>query len=64
MKFPPQIQINPDQNLVKEELGEAEFATDKTGSTMVNKRGAHYARWLLFRPATGEPAPGYYNGTE
>jgi hypothetical protein len=64
VKFPPQIQINPDQTLVKEDLGEAEFATDTTGSVSATKRGRHYARWFLYKPAAGEPAPGYYNGTE
>ena len=63
-KFPPQIRIDPDQQLVRETLGEAEFATDASGSTKEARRGLHFARWLAYKPAAGEPAPGYYNGTE
>ncbi len=64
VKFPPQIQLDPAQSLVKEDVGEAEFAVDKSGATMAAKRGQHFARWLNYKPAAGEPAPGYYNGTE
>ncbi|MBL8524695.1 MAG: OmpA family protein [Betaproteobacteria bacterium] len=64
VKFPPQIQVNPDQRLIKETLAEAEFPTDKTGATKAMRRGAHYARWYYYKPAAGEPAAGFYNGTE
>jgi outer membrane protein OmpA-like peptidoglycan-associated protein len=63
VKLPPQIQINPDQNLIKEDLAEVEFQVDAAGK-MVTQRGRHYVRWLDYKPAAGEPAPGYYNGTE
>lgn len=63
VKFPPQIQVSPDQALVKEDLGEAEFPIDKSGSVAI-RRGAHFARWFVYKPAAGEPAAGYYNGTE
>ena len=63
VKFPAQIVIDPDQALVKEDLAEVEFETDAKG-TIVAKRGQHFARWFHYKPAAGEPAPGYYNGTE
>ncbi len=64
VKFPPQIQIDPDQSLVHEDLGEVEFPVDASGGKMATKKGHHYVRWLAYKPAAGEPAPGYYNGTE
>jgi outer membrane protein OmpA-like peptidoglycan-associated protein len=64
VKFPPQIIVNPDQALIKEALAEAEFESTKAGSPSITKRGAHYARWYTYKPASGEPAPGYYNGSE
>lgn len=64
VKFPPQIAINADQALIKEALAEAEFESTKTGSPNVIRRGAHYARWYTYKPAAGEPALGYYNGSE
>jgi len=64
VKFPPQIQIDPDQSIIHEDLGEAEFPADASGGQMATKRGHHYVRWLAYKPAAGEPAPGYYNGTE
>ena len=63
VKFPAQIQINPDQKLIKEDRGEAEIPVDKAG-TKKTMRGAHYFRWLDYKPAPGEPANGFYNGTE
>lgn len=63
VKFPAQIQINPDQKLIKEDRGEAEIPVDKAG-TRKTLRGAHYMRWLDYKPAAGEPANGFYNGTE
>lgn len=63
VKFPPQIRINPDQSLEKFEVGEAEIASDKSGKT-ATYRGQRHARWFAYQPAAGEPAPGYYNGTE
>ncbi len=64
VKLPPQIQIDPDQQLIHEDLGEAEFPADAAGTKNVTRRGIHYVRWLAYKPAAGEPAPGYYNGTE
>lgn len=64
VKFPPQIVANADQGLVKETLAEAEFESTKAGSPNVTKRGVHYARWYTYKPAAGEPALGYYNGSE
>lgn len=64
VKFPQQIVVNPDQALVKEALADAEFESTKAGSPNVTKRGAHYARWYTYKPAAGEPALGYYNGSE
>lgn len=64
VKFPAQIVIDPDQKLIKENVAEEEFATDQAGATMAVRRGAHYQRWFKYKPAAGEPAPGYYNGTE
>ena len=63
VKFPPQIVVNPDQPLIKEALAEAEFEASASGAK-VARRGAHYQRWYLYKPAAGEPKPGYYNGTE
>ena len=64
VKFPPQIVINPDQTLIKEALADAEFESTKAGGPNVTKRGVHYARWYAYKPAAGEPALGYYNGSE
>lgn len=64
VKFPAQIAIDPDQTLVKETVAEQDFATDQSGATMTARRGQHYQRWYTYKPAAGEPAPGYYNGTE
>jgi outer membrane protein OmpA-like peptidoglycan-associated protein len=64
VKLPPQIVLVPEQALVKETLGEATIAIDASGSKTETKRGAHYQRWFAYKPAAGEPAPGYYNGTE
>ncbi|MET0210104.1 MAG: OmpA family protein [Burkholderiaceae bacterium] len=64
VKLPPQLKIDPDQALVKETLAEAEFRVDASGSKVETKRGEHYARWLQYKPAAGEPALGYYNGSE
>lgn len=64
VKFPPQITVSADQGLVKEALAEAEFESTKAGNPKVNKRGAHYTRWYTYKPAAGEPALGYYNGSE
>lgn len=64
VKFPLQIIVNADQALIKEALAEAEFESTKAGGPNVTKRGAHYARWYTYKPAAGEPALGYYNGSE
>ncbi|MFO1303710.1 MAG: OmpA family protein [Burkholderiales bacterium] len=63
VKFPPQVVINPDQKLVKEDVAEAEFESTKAGDPKV-QRGRHYVRWFAYKPAAGEPALGYYNGSE
>nr|WP_157872507.1 OmpA family protein [Bradyrhizobium sp. ORS 278] len=63
VKFPGQIVIDAQQQLIKENLAEDEFASDATG-TMTVRRGRHFQRWMTYKPAAGEPAPGYYNGTE
>lgn len=63
VKFPPQVVVNPDQKLVKEDVAEAEFESSKAGDPKV-QRGRHYARWYLYKPAAGEPALGFYNGSE
>ncbi|BAT58022.1 outer membrane porin F precursor [Variibacter gotjawalensis] len=64
VKFPPQIVVDPDQKLQQETVGETEFIVDATGSTTETKRGRHFTRWLTYRPARGEPALGYDNGSE
>lgn len=64
VKLPPQIVIDPSQSLVKEALGEATVVTDASGARSETRRGARHQRWLAYKPGPGEPAPGYYNGTE
>ena len=64
VKFPPQILVDPDQALIAETLGEAEFESTGAGDPKVTRRGRHFARWYKYKPAAGEPAPGYDNGTE
>ncbi|MFO1344023.1 OmpA family protein [Casimicrobium huifangae] len=64
VKLPPQITVNPDQRLIKEELADAEFESTKAGAPKVTKRGVHYFRWYFYKPAAGEQKPGFYNGTE
>ena len=63
VKLPPQVVVNPDQKLVKEDVAEAEFESTKAGDPKV-QRGRHYLRWYDYKPAAGEPALGYYNGSE
>lgn len=62
--FPPQIRLDPDQKLMEDAVGEAEFKVDATGSQTETKRGRRFERWLAYKPSAGEPAPGYDNGTE
>ncbi len=38
VKLPPQITINPDQRLIKEELADAEFESTKAGAPKVNPK--------------------------
>lgn len=64
VKLPPQITINPDQRLIKEELADGEFESTKSGSPKISKRGQRYFRWYIYKPAAGEQKPGFYNGTE
>lgn len=63
VKFSQQIQEDPDQTLVKEDVADFELAIDRTG-TLGTKRGQHFGRWFRYVPAAGDPAPGYDNGTE
>lgn len=63
VKFPPQVVPNPDQALQRDDVAEVEMLVDKAGTAQIFK-GRRYARWLTWRPAAGEPKPGYYNGTE
>lgn len=63
VKLPPQVVVDPDQKLVKEDVAESEFESTKAGDAKV-RRGAHYTRWYRYKPAAGEPALGYYNGSE
>ncbi len=63
VKFPPQIVLNPEQSLQNETVAEAEFQVDASG-TPKRLKGHRFARWMVYKPAAGEPAPGYYNGTE
>lgn len=64
VKLPAQIRIDPNQALTKETLAEIEFESTAAGAPLQKQHGRHYARWLSYQPAKGEPAPGYYNGTE
>lgn len=63
VKFPPQVAVDPDQKLIREDVAEADFEADKSGAAQA-RRGRHYARWYRYVPAAGEPALGYYNGSE
>ncbi len=64
VKLPPQIAIDPDQKLQEEAVGAFEFITSADGSQTREIQGRHFTRWFAWRPAKGEPAPGYDNGTE
>lgn len=64
LKFPPQIVVDPDQSLLQQDLGEAEFPSGPGEAPLVTRRGKHYQRWLRYAQAAGEPAPGYDNGSE
>ncbi|BBB68185.1 hypothetical protein UNDYM_3932 [Undibacterium sp. YM2] len=63
LKLPPQIILNPDQALQAENVAEAEFVVDAAGTSKLFK-GKRFARWMTYKPAAGEPALGYYNGSE
>lgn len=63
VKLPPQVVLDPDQALIKEDVAEAEFESTRAGDPKV-QRGRHYVRWFRYKPAAGEPALGYYNGSE
>lgn len=63
VKFPAELQLDPDQQLLHEDVADAEFAVDAK-RTLATKHGAHWLRWLKYVPAKGDPAPGYDNGTE
>lgn len=64
VKLPPQVVENPDQKLIKEDVAEVEFESTKAGAPKVMRKGVRYFRWLTYKPASGEPKPGFYNGTE
>jgi len=63
LKLPPQIVLNPDQALQVENVAEAEFLVDAAGTSKLFK-GKRFARWMTYKSAAGEPALGYYNGSE
>lgn len=64
LKFPPQIVVDSDQSMLQEDLGEADFESGPGEAPLVTRRGKHLVRWLRYAPASGEPAPGYDNGSE
>ncbi|MEO8672725.1 MAG: OmpA family protein [Tahibacter sp.] len=64
VKFPAQVVINPDQAMDQKDIDEAEFESGAEQGVTQVRRGRHYTRWLTYKPATGEPANGYYNGSE
>ena len=63
VKFPPQLVINPDQALDEKTQESAEFTLDASGNKL-SRSGHYYARWLTWKPLAGEPAVGFYNGSE
>ncbi len=63
VKFPPQVVINPDQALDEKTQESAEFTLDASGNKL-SRSGHYYARWLTWKPLAGEPAVGFYNGSE
>lgn len=63
VKLPKQIRVDPDQALVAETFGNVELEVDAQG-TKQELRGKHFARWFKYVPAAGEPALGYYDGSE
>ena len=63
VKLPTQLRIDPDQALVDESLGRAEFEINASGEKQ-ELSGRHVALWFRYQPAAGEPPLGYYNGSE
>src|SRR5262245_1075394 len=61
VRLPPQVHVDPDQPLTREDLAEADF---ESASGAVTRRGFHLRRWFTYVPAAGEPALGYSNGSE
>jgi hypothetical protein len=61
VRSPPQVQVDPDQPLTREDLAEADF---ESASGTVTRRGFHLRRWFKYVPAAGEPALGDSNGSE
>ncbi|AVP99675.1 OmpA family protein [Ahniella affigens] len=64
VKLPAQVGVSDGQELLHEDLAEASFQQDATGAESVVRRGEHFKRWLRYTPAAGEPALGFYNGSE
>lgn len=64
VKLPPQVVVNPDQRLIKEDVAEAEMESTPAGGPKVVRKGTRYFRWFNYQAASGEPKPGFYNGTE
>lgn len=64
VKLPPQVGLNEGQELLHEDLAEVGFQSDAAGAETVPRRGEHFKRWLRYTPAAGEPALGFYNGSE
>ncbi|MBL8940383.1 MAG: OmpA family protein [Archangium sp.] len=61
VKFPPQVGLAESQELVEETFADVELPQASGKSTV---RGHHWTRWLLYTPAAGEKALGFYNGSE
>lgn len=61
VKFPPQVGLAESQGLIEENLADVELQ-GASGKTTV--RGHQWTRWLLYTPASGEKALGFYNGSE
>lgn len=64
VKLPPQVGLHDGQELLHEDLAEVSFQRDAAGAESVTRRGEHFKRWLRYTPAAGEPALGFYNGSE
>ncbi len=61
--FPAQIGLRESNELAVEDVAEAEIPASKDGKIAV-VRGKRVVRTLNYAPAPGEPALGFYNGSE